>query len=282
MEYATESWRRLEREVMPRLGDKPLKKITAPMILSILRRMEKRGTLVAARKVKSHVSQVMRYGIACGHISSDPARDLGWALTPYKGTPRAAITDPRQIGQLMKTIEGYRAKKRRCCLKLATLTFVRPGELCQAEWAEIEWDTAIWRISAAKMKMKRPHIVPLPRQALDVVRELRPLTGDGRWLFPSRWDKTRHEGGAVLNLALRRMGYSRDIMTAHGFRAMAATTLSEQGWPSEVIERQLAHVDKNQVRAAYQRSELLSERRNMMQAWADWLDLQCARAILGR
>lgn len=271
VDYANESWLRLEREVMPRLGDKPLKKITAPMVLAILRRIEKRGTFEVARKIKSHISQTMRYGIACGLIYTNPVRDLGWALTPKKAKPRAAITEPRQIGLLMRDIEHCRSKKRRCSLKLAALTFVRPGELCQAEWSEIEWDTGIWRIPAAKMKMKRPHSVPLSRQALDVLRELQGVTGKTRWLFPSRWDKARHEGGIVLNLALRRMGYGKEVMTAHGFRAMAATTLSEQGWPSETIERQLAHIDKNQVRAAYQRSELLEERRRMLQAWADYL-----------
>ena len=281
-EYAEESWRRLEREVMPRLGDKPLGKITAPNILTILRHIEQRGTLVVARKIKSHISQIMRYGIACGLVSRDPARDLGWALTPHKCKPRAAITEPRQIGQLMASIEHYHNRQRRCSLKLEALLFVRPGELSSAAWAEIEWDTNIWRIPAAKMKMKRPHNVPLSRQALDVLRELQPITGATPWLFPSRWDKTRHETGHVLNLALRRMGYGPETMTAHGFRAMAATTLSEQGWASEVIERQLAHVDKNQVRAAYQRSVLQTERRKMLQAWADYLDLRCAQAILGR
>lgn len=281
-DYAEESWRRLEREVMPRLGDKPLGKITAPTILAILRSIEQRGTLVVARKIKSHISQIMRYGIACGLVSRDPARDLGWALTPHKCKPRAAITEPRQIGQLMASIEHYHNRQRRCSLKLEALLFVRPGELSSAAWAEIEWDTSIWRIPATKMKMKRPHNVPLSRQALDVLRELQPITGATPWLFPSRWDKAQHETGHVLNLALRRMGYGPDIMTAHGFRAMAATTLSEMGWASEVIERQLAHVDKNQVRAAYQRSELLVERRKMLQAWADYLDMRCAWAILGK
>lgn len=281
-DYAKESWRRLEREVMPELGRKPLSDIDAPMILSILRRIEKRGTLVVSRKIKSHVSQIMRYGIACGHIYSNPARDLGWALTPHKSTPRAAITDPRQIGLLMRDIQAFRSKQRRCALQLAALTFVRPGELCRAEWREVEVDTAVWRIPATKMKMKRPHIVPLSRQALDVLRELRTLTGDNRWLLPSRWDKSKPSGSGILNTALRRIGYSSEIMTAHGFRAMAATILSEEGWSSETIERQLAHVDGNQVRAAYQRSELLADRRKMMQAWGDYLDTYCARAILGR
>jgi integrase len=279
--YAKESWRNLERDVMPKLGDKPLKKIDAPMILKILRNVESRGTLEVARKIKSHISQIMRYGIACGITYTNPARDLGWALAPKKSKPRAAITEPRQIGLLMREIEGYKVKKRRCMLKLIALVFVRPGELCQAEWNEIEWEAALWRIPAHKMKMKRPHIVPLSRQAQDVLRELRTLTGDNQWLFPSRWDKTKHEKGRVLHIAIRHMGYE-GIMTAHGFRAMAATTLSEQGWPSEAIERQLAHADKNAVRAAYQRSELLNERRKMLQAWADYLDMRCAWAILGK
>lgn len=282
VEYAHESWRRLEREVFPRLGEQALKKIDAPAILALLRHIEKRGTIVTARKIKSHISQIMRYGIACGLVYSNPARDLCWALTPHKSKPRAAITDPKQIGRLMMAIEQYRSPKRRAALKLAALTAVRPGELCQAEWSEIEWDAGIWRIPAAKMKMKRPHIVPLSRQALDVLRALSAVTGKYRWLFPSQWNKARHEGGGVLTAALRRMGYPSDIMTAHGFRAMCATTLSEQGWPSEVIERQLAHVDRNQVRAAYQRSDLLAERRRMMQAWADIMDMRHAQAILGR
>jgi integrase len=182
----------------------------------------------------------------------------------------------------MKDIGGFRSKKRRCALKLIALTFVRPGELCKAEWAEIEMDAALWRIPAAKMKMKRPHIVPLAMQALEVLRELRPLTGAGRWLFPSRYDAEKPMMTVVLNHALRRLGYGPEVITGHGFRAMAATLLSEQGWASDVIERQLAHVDQNQVRAAYQRSELLSERRRMMQAYADYLDMRCAWAILGR
>ena len=267
---------------MPKLGNKTLKKIDAPSILSILRSIEKRGTLVVARKVKSHVSQIMRYGIACGHIYTNPARDLGWALTPHKSTPRAALTEPRQIGNLMRDIHAFKSLKNRSALLLASLTFVRPGELCQAEWAEMEMDAGVWRIPAEKMKMKRPHLVPLSRQAMDVLRGLLPLTGHSRWLFPSQWNGgARHMHGRVLGCCLKTMGYGT-VMSAHGFRAMAATVLSEQGWPSEAIERQLAHVDRNTVRAAYQRSELLGERRKMLQAWADFLDMRQAWAILGK
>lgn len=281
-DYALESWRRLEKEVLPRLGDKSPRKITPPMILTILRRIESKGTLVKARKVKSHISQAMRYGIACGVVVSDPTRDLGFAMTPHQSIPRAAITEPREIGELMRRIEGHRFRQRRLSLFLAVLTFVRPGEVVTAEWQDIEWEAALWRIPGPKMKMKRAHLVPLARQTLDVLRQLQRLTGNRQWLFPSRWDKSQHERPCVLTHALRSMGYSGQTLCAHGFRATAATALSDMGWPSETIERQLAHVDKNRVRAAYQRSELLEERRKMMQAWADYLDLKCAHAILGR
>jgi len=280
--YAEECWRRLEREVMPEIGHEPIANITAPMILNILRRIEARGTIETAHKLKAHISQTFRYAIACGHVFSNPARDLAWALTPKQHKPRPAITEPRQVGRLLKDIEGFSSVKRRCAVKFAILTFVRPGELCKAEWDEIETETASWRIPAAKMKMKRPHIVPLSMQALEVLQELRPLTGKTRWLFPSRYNSEKPMQTLVLNTVLRRLGYGPEVITAHGFRAMAATLLSEQGWQSEIIERQLAHVDQNQVRAAYQRSELLMERRRMMQAWADFLEVRCARAILGR
>ncbi|MCL1915658.1 MAG: site-specific integrase [Desulfovibrionaceae bacterium] len=277
--YAEECWRRLEREVMPELGKRPLAKITPLMILTILRRIEAKGFVVTAHKVKSHISQTFRYGIACGLVYTNPARDLTYALAPKISTPRAAVTEPRQVGVLMREINAFRPIQRRCALQFAALTFVRPGELCRAEWSEIEMDAGAWRIPAHKMKMQKPHIVPLAMQTQEVLRELRALTGSGRWLFPSRYDASKPMGRLVLNTGLRRLGYGPEVMTAHGFRAMAATLLSEQGWSSEVIEKQLAHADRNQVRAAYQRSELLAERRKMMQAWADYLEVQYARAM---
>ena len=280
-EYAREAWRRLEREVLPILGDKPPRKITPPMILAILRKIEARGAPVAARKVKSHISQAMRYGIACGVVVSDPTRDLTYALTPHHSRPRAAILDHAAIGRLMASIERFRPRRRALSLKLAALTFVRPGELATASWADISFEAALWRIPAERMKMKRPHQVPLSRQAVEAFRELHAITGRrSPWCFPRRGDPTRPEGPGCLTHSLRCMGYDRATMTGHGFRAMAATTLSEMGWASEAIERQLAHVDHNQVRAAYQRSELVEERRKMLQEWADWLDLRCAQTIL--
>lgn len=280
--YAEECWARFEREALSVLGDRPIRKITAPQILAILRRIKARGVVVPVRKIRSHISQIFRYGIACGYVTADPARDLGYALMPHKSTPRAAILDPQGIGRLMRRIEEYRFRQRRNALKLAALTFVRAGELAGAAWREVQWDDALWRIPAERMKMRRPHDVPLSRQALEVLRAQRLLAGEQQWVFPSRWDRSRPENGATLNHGLRHLGYKSGEMTAHGFRAMAATTLSELGWPSDVIERQLAHVDKNRVRAVYQRSELLADRRRMMQAWADWLDMRLGMAMLGR
>lgn len=279
--YALDCWKNLERSVFPVIGDKPVTAIKSPTILKILRKIEANGNPVKARKLKSHISQTFRYGIALGLLYENPARDLTWALSPHKSAPRPAILEPKQIGKLMQAVEQLPRAKRRLSLKFLALTFVRPGEICTAEWDDIEWNDALWRIPAAKMKMKKAHIVPLSRQALDILRELKAMHHDTPWIFPSQWDRQKHENGNVYVITLKNMGY-QGAMTAHGFRAMAATTLSENGWPSDAIERQLAHVDQNQVRAAYQRSELLAERRKMMQWWADWLDLRTAQAILGR
>jgi integrase len=182
----------------------------------------------------------------------------------------------------MKDIDAHPRKMIRCALRLAALTFVRLGELRRAEWEEIDMTDAQWRIPAAKMKMRRPHIVPLARQALEIVRELSDVTEAGRWLFPSLTDAGKPMSGQVVNRALRRLGYPGDVMTGHGFRAMASSLLAEQGWGVDAIERQLAHVERNQVRAAYHRSGHLEERRRMMQAWADYLDMRYVRAVLGR
>jgi integrase len=170
----------------------------------------------------------------------------------------------------------------RSALKLAALTFVRPGELRQAEWSEVDMDGAEWRIPAAKMKMRRPHIVPLARQAMEVLRGVSQTTGDSRYIFPQARDKSKPTCGKRINYALRRLGFGADDMCGHGFRAMASSLLSEQGWSIDAIERQLAHVEGNQVRAAYHRSGHLEERRRMMQGWADYLDMRCAFAVLGR
>jgi integrase len=184
----------------------------------------------------------------------------------------ATITDPKEIGGLLRSIDGYKGSiVTRCALQLAPLVFVRPGELRQAEWAEINFETAEWRIPAEKMKSGVLHIVPLSRQALEILHEIHPLTGHGRYVFPSpRTSKRPMSSNAVLS-ALRRMGYAKDEMSGHGFRSMASTLLNEQGWNRDAIERQLAHAERNSVRAAYNYAEFMPERKKMMQAWADYL-----------
>ena len=276
-DYAKQSWQRLQTVAMPTLGNLSIDKIKPPQILQVLRSIEDHS--VAVRKVKGHISQIMRYGIACGYVMSDPARDIGFALMPHKITPRPAILDQKEIGQLLLKINNMRARQRKCALKLLLLTFVRVGELVTAEWDDFDFDNAIWHIPAEKMKMKKPHDVPLATQTIELIRS---IPQKSNWLFPCKCHLDQHEDPGSCTLALRRMGYSKDELTAHGFRAMAATKLSELNWHSEVIERQLAHSDQNKVRAAYQRSPLLDERRRMMQNWADWLDMRLGMAVLGR
>jgi integrase len=185
----------------------------------------------------------------------------------------ATITDPKKIGELLRAIDGYEGTPvAKCALKLAPLVFVRPGELRHAEWAEIDLDKAEWRIPAEKMKMKNPHIVPLSSQAVKVLCEIFPITGQGQYVFPSVRTNSRPMSENTILAALRRMGYTKEEMSGHGFRAMASTVLHEQNWPSDVIERQLAHAERNSIKAAYNHAQHLPERRKMMQAWADYLD----------
>ena len=185
----------------------------------------------------------------------------------------ATITDPKKIGELLRAIDGYEGTPvAQCALRLAPLVFVRPGELRHAEWTEIDFDNAEWRIPAEKMKMKNPHIVPLSKQAVIVLSEIQPITGQGRYVFPSIRTNSRPMSNNTVLAALRRMGYTKEEMCGHGFRAMASTILHEQGWPSDIIERQLAHAERNSIKAAYNHAQHLPERRKMMQAWADYLD----------
>lgn len=270
--YAAEVWGRLERDVFPFVGEMPLGKIDAPTVLSVLRRVEGRGVIITAHKVKSHISQIFKYAIACGLAYADPSRDLSAALKSRKSKPMPSIIEPREVGRLMVKIRGYKGAVVRSALLLGALTFVRPGELRKAEWEEFDVGGAEWRIPAEKMKMKRAHIVPLSRQALEVLDVLRHLTGHGTYLFPSVRTGKKPMSDMTVNAALRTLGYAQGEMTGHGFRAMASSLLAERGWGIDAIERQLAHVEGNKIRAAYHRSEHLEERRRMMQAWADYLD----------
>ena len=263
----------LEELANPWLGPRPITEIDAPEMLMLLRRIEARGARDTAHRVRQRCSQIFRFAIATGRARHDPTLDLRGALAPTVSQSHAAITDPRAMGELLRAIEGYRGNLVTCsALKLAPLVFVRPGELRRAEWSEIDFEQAQWRIPAAKMKMREEHVVPLSSQALAILRELQPLTGRGDYVFPGVLSAKRPISENTLNAALRRLGFEKDVMTPHGFRAMASTRLHELGYPPDVIERQLAHAERNKVRAAYNRAQHLIERTAMMQAWADHLD----------
>lgn len=263
---------RLNNDVLPWLGDRPVSEITAQEVLAVCRRVESRGAIESAHRIKTICSQVFRYCVALGLIESDPCRDLRKALTPTTPQNMSTITDPVKVGGLMRSIDGYEGHPvTRAALQIAPLVFVRPGELRQAEWSEFDIDQAIWKIPSEKMKMKLPHLVPLAKQSIEIIKEIKPLTGKGRYLFPSIRTTARPMSNNTILSALRRMGYSKEEMTGHGFRGMASTLLHELGWESKLIERQLAHRDKNTVRAAYNHAEYLPERVKMMQAWADYL-----------
>ena len=264
---------RLETDVFPWLGSRPIRQITAPELLGVVRRIEGRGALDTAHRALLNSGQVFRYAVATGRAERDPSGDLKGALPPAKGKHYATITDPKAIGALLRAIDGYQGDHvTRCALKLAPLLFVRPGELRRAEWAEIDFDKAEWRLPAEKMKARVPHVVPLSVQAVTVLRDLAPLTGAEKYLFPGLRGRGRAMSENTVNAALRRMGYTKGEMTGHGFRSMASTILNEQGWHRDAIERQLAHGERDAVRAAYNYAEHLPERRKMMQAWANYLE----------
>lgn len=259
--------------VLPWIGSRPITAIDAPEILRLLRRIEERGAHETAHRTKQRCGQIFRYAIVTGRATHDPTVDLRGALAPVISKSRAAITDPTKIGELLRAIDGYSGSLvTRTALKLAPLLFVRPGELRQAEWSEIDLDEALWRIPAGKMKMREEHLVPLPHQAVAILQELQPLTCRSHYVFPGERSASRPMSENTVNAALRRLGFDRDTMTGHGFRAMASTRLNEMGWSPDVIERQLAHAERNKVRAAYNRAQYLAERTKMVQAWADYLD----------
>jgi len=271
--HANKIIRRFELYVFPWIGNRPIAEITAPELLTILRRIENRGISETAHRTKQNCGQVFRYAVATGRTERDPSADLKGALAPAKHERMATITEPKKIGELLRTIDSYEGTFiAKYALMLAPLVFVRPGELRHAEWAEIDLEANEWRIPADKMKMKEPHIVPLAKQAVGILKEIQPLTGQGRYVFPSIRTSSRPMSENTVLAALRRMGYTKEEMTGHGFRAMASTVLHEQGWPSDVIERQLAHGERNSIKAAYNHAQHLPERQRMMQAWADYLD----------
>lgn len=265
---------RLESYLFPYLGARPIADISPLELRDVLKKAEDAGKRETASRVKITAGQVFRWAVLEGRTHSDITGSLRGLFTTPKPTHRAALTDPKQIGELLRSFEGFGGQPTtQCALKLAPLVFVRPGELRKAEWSEFDLDAAIWRIPGHRMKMKAPHIVPLSTQAVALLRELLPLTGVGRYVFPSVRTLSRPMSENTVNVALRRLGYGKDEMTGHGFRSMAASRLNEMGWNADAIERQLAHAESNKVRAAYTHAaQYLVERTQMMQAWADYLD----------
>lgn len=264
--------RRLEMYVFPWLGGRPIAEITAPELLAVARRAEGAGAVETAHRVLQNCGQAFRYAVATGRAERDPTGDLRGALQSVTKKHMAAITEPRQVAEMLRTFDTYQGTVTvRCALQLAPLVFVRPGELRQAEWKDIDLDAAEWRFTASKTGTG--HIVPLCLQAVTILREVQPLTGEGRYVFPSARTSERPMSDNAILAAMRRLGIAKDEMSGHGFRAMARTILDEVlGFRADLIEHQLAHAVRDPNGRAYNRTAHLSERRKMMQAWADYLD----------
>jgi integrase len=259
----------------PALGARPISAVEAPEVLQVLRGIEARDRLETARRLRAIIGSVFHFAVATGRASNDPTGALRGALIAPTVRHRAATIEPAGIGELLRAIDGHNGMPEvRAGLQLLALTFVRPGELRGAQWAEIDFDSAIWTIPGARMKMRRPHRVPLARQTIDVLKNLRAITGEAALILPGARGRGRPLSENTLNAALRRLGYTRDDMTAHGFRAAASSILNESGlWNPDAIEAQLAHIEGNAVRRAYARAEFWEERFRMMQWWADSLDV---------
>ena len=271
--YAEDVLERIASNIFPYLGNRPINEITPPELLSVLRKIEARGAFYQANRLRESCSLVFRYAIATGRAERDTAADLRGALKSHVTTSRAAITEPEEVGGLLRAIDGYTGHfVTKCGLQLLALTFLRPGEVRLGEWSEIDLDEKLWRIPAKRMKMRLDHLVPLSAQACAILEELRELTGRGHLMFPGLRTKEQPISDATFIAALRRMGFEKDEMCAHGFRSMASTILNEQGYPADAIEKQLAHNPRNKIRGIYNRAEYLPERRKMMQEWADFLD----------
>jgi integrase len=272
--------RRLEVDAFPWIGGRPIADLQPPDVLDVLHRVEKRGALETAHRLRENISQAMRYAVSTGRASRDITADLRGALPPVQKRHFAALVDPTKVAELLRAIDGYAGTPPvSCALRLAPMLFQRPGELRNAKWLEIDLDKAAWEIPADRMKRTKQgkaegsaHIVPLPTQAIEILRELQPLTGNGEFLFPSVRTRERPMSENTVNAALRRLGYDSETMTGHGFRAMARTILDEVlTVPAAIIEAQLAHAVKDPLGRAYNRTAHLPQRREMMQRWADYL-----------
>ena len=264
---------RLENDVFPWIGSKPISEITAPMLLAMARRVESRGAKDTAHRVLQNCGQVFRYAIATGRAERNPTPDLRGALSQAQLKHFPTLTDPVKVGELLRAIDGFRGTLAvQCALKLAPLVFVRPGELRQAQWADIDLERALWTYHATKTKTE--HTVPLSRQALEILKDIQPLTGHGRYVFPGARDRSKPMSPAAIGAALQRMGYdTKTEITGHGFRAMARTILHERlKFDPAIIEHQLAHKVPDALGSAYNRTKFIDDRVKMMQSWADYLD----------
>ncbi len=261
----------LINHAMPALKSRPIADITSREVLDVLRKVESADKLETARRVKIVLGQVFRHAILAGKIETDPTVALAGALKAPQVKHHAAITDPTKVGELLRAIDGFCGQPTTlAALKLAPLVFVRPGELRTAQWVDIDLDRAEWSYFVTKTKVQ--HIVPLSCQALSILHAVQPLTGHGRYVFPSTRSMQRPMSENTINAALRRLGYTSDEQTGHGFRSIASTLLNESGWAPDAIERQLSHKERDKVRAAYNRAAYMTERRKMMQSWANCLD----------
>lgn len=257
----------------PKLGNRPVNQISAHEVFLVLRSVEQKGFHETARRLRSACGQVLRYAVATGRADRDVCADLRGALVTPKVKHLAAIVDPKEAGDLLSAIEGFDGYRvTHAALRLSPHLFVRPGELRHAEWSEFDFEQNVWNIPAEKMKMRRPHTVPLSRQALEIIEDIKPVTGKRSYLFPCMGKRDRPMCENTINLAIQRIGFA-GRMTAHGFRAMASTLLNETGkWNPDAIERQLGHVDANTVRRIYARGTYWEERVRMMQFWSDYID----------
>ncbi len=272
--YGKQLMQRMDKNLFPWLGSKPIAKLAAADFLDCLQRIEKRGAVEMAHRARGTCSDVMRFAVATRRAERDPTVDLRGAIAPTKRKHLASIKDPKGIGDLMRAIDGYvgRSEVVTAAVRLIPLVFTRTCEMRKAEWSEFDLENAQWKVPPERMKRRFPQIVPLSTQAVKILRDLMPITGPIGLVFPSIRSGSRPISDGTINAALRMMGYSGDQMTGHGFRSMASTILNEQGWHPDAIERQLSHAEKNTVRGIYNYAEYLPIRRLMMQAWADYLD----------
>lgn len=272
-DHAKDIWARLDKNILVHLGNRPIGDIKPLELLQVLRKIEARGALEQAHRVLQICGTVFRYAVATGKAEGDITRDLRGAIPPKKTRHFPTITDPEKVGALMRAIDGYEGSiVVAAALRMAPRVFVRPGELRWAQWSEFKVEKGEWRIPAERMKMGEQHIVPLSKQVLAILEDLREWTGSEKFLFPGLRKKEHPISDAAVNAALRRLGYEKEEFTGHGFRSMASTLLNELGWNRDAIERQLAHAERNSIRAAYNFAEFLPERRRMMQSWSDYLD----------